>query len=104
MKLCRYDADCVGLVQDDRVVDVSDALSVLGEMRWPVPNGDRLITRLDEFRAAAEALNDGPGKLLTEVSLLSPIANPTKIIGAPVNYAKHLDESREDLDRAAVLR
>lgn len=96
MKLCRYDADCVGLVQDDRVVDVSDALSVLGEMRWPVPNGDRLITRLDEFRAAAEALNDGPGKLLTEVSLLSPIANPTKIIGAPVNYAKHLDESRED--------
>ncbi|HSG64940.1 MAG TPA: fumarylacetoacetate hydrolase family protein, partial [Gammaproteobacteria bacterium] len=26
----------------------------------------------------------------------SPVANPTKIIGAPVNYAKHLDESRTD--------
>ena len=96
MKLCRYDADRVGLVQGDRVVDVTEALSVLGEMHWPVPKGDRLIARFEEFRAAAEEIKDGPGKLLSEVRLLSPIANPTKIIGAPVNYAKHLDESRKD--------
>jgi 2-keto-4-pentenoate hydratase/2-oxohepta-3-ene-1,7-dioic acid hydratase in catechol pathway len=30
------------------------------------------------------------------VRLLSPVANPGKIIGAPVNYQLHLDESRAD--------
>ena len=28
--------------------------------------------------------------------LLSPVANPSKIVGAPVNYQKHLDEVRSD--------
>jgi 2-keto-4-pentenoate hydratase/2-oxohepta-3-ene-1,7-dioic acid hydratase in catechol pathway len=30
------------------------------------------------------------------VKLLSPVANPGKIVCAPVNYQKHLDEVRED--------
>lgn len=96
MKLCRYDAERIGIVQDDRVVDVTDALSVLGELRWPAPPGDWLVANLDAFRAAAEALNEGPSRPLAELELLSPVANPSKIVGAPVNYAKHLDESRED--------
>src|SRR5690606_8447901 len=33
---------------------------------------------------------------LSEVSLQSPVANPGKIIAAPVNYLKHLDEARTD--------
>jgi 2-keto-4-pentenoate hydratase/2-oxohepta-3-ene-1,7-dioic acid hydratase in catechol pathway len=33
---------------------------------------------------------------LDSVRLLSPIANPGKIIAAPVNYQKHLDEVRGD--------
>jgi len=33
---------------------------------------------------------------LTGLQLLSPVANPSKIIGAPVNYQKHLDEVRND--------
>ena len=96
MKLCRYDDDRVGLVQDDRVVDVTGALDVLGELRWPLPPGDRLIARLEEFCDAAQGLSNATGKPLSEARLLSPVANPTKVVGAPVNYAKHLDESRED--------
>ena len=33
---------------------------------------------------------------LAEVTLLSPIANASKIIAAPVNYLKHADEARAD--------
>jgi 2-keto-4-pentenoate hydratase/2-oxohepta-3-ene-1,7-dioic acid hydratase in catechol pathway len=33
---------------------------------------------------------------LSGLKLLSPVANPSKIIGAPVNYQKHLDEARAD--------
>jgi 2-keto-4-pentenoate hydratase/2-oxohepta-3-ene-1,7-dioic acid hydratase in catechol pathway len=30
--------------------------------------------------------------------MLSPVANPGKVIGAPVNYQKHLDEARQDAE------
>jgi 2-keto-4-pentenoate hydratase/2-oxohepta-3-ene-1,7-dioic acid hydratase in catechol pathway len=96
MKICRYDDNRVGRVEGDRVVDVTDALAVLPRQRWPVALGDQLIAHLDEFVAAAAKVSDAAMRPLEEVRLLSPIANPTKIIGAPVNYAKHLDESRED--------
>ena len=96
MKICRYDDNRVGRVEGDRVVDVTDALAVLPGQRWPVPPGDQLIAHLDEFVAAAAKVGDSAARSLGDVRLLSPIANPTKIIGAPVNYARHLDESRED--------
>jgi 2,4-didehydro-3-deoxy-L-rhamnonate hydrolase len=30
------------------------------------------------------------------VKLLSPVANPTKVIGAPANYLKHVEEAKAD--------
>ena len=32
------------------------------------------------------------------VKLLSPVANPSKIIGAPINYQAHIDEAKADPD------
>ncbi|GIX15085.1 MAG: 2-hydroxyhepta-2,4-diene-1,7-dioate isomerase [Paracoccaceae bacterium] len=44
-----------------------------------------------------EALADSvPGRPVSGVRLLSPVANPGKIIAAPVNYERHLAESRAD--------
>ena len=37
-----------------------------------------------------------PALPLAEIRLLSPIANASKIIAAPVNYLKHADEARAD--------
>src|SRR6185436_4009633 len=37
---------------------------------------------------------DAPAVPLASVTLLSPVANPGKIVCAPVNYQKHLDEVR----------
>lgn len=96
MKLCRYDDDRIGLVEGDSLTDVTSALDSLPDMRWPVPAGDALIAHLDEFLAAAAGSPATVRKPLADVELLSPVANPTKIIGAPVNYAKHLAESRAD--------
>ncbi|HEX9877395.1 MAG TPA: fumarylacetoacetate hydrolase family protein [Gammaproteobacteria bacterium] len=96
MKLCRFDHDRVGLVHGDRAADVTEALGALESRSWPVPHGDQLIEELSAFRAAAEALESPPVRALADLRLLSPVANPSKIIGAPVNYERHLDESRVD--------
>jgi len=96
MKICRYDDDRVGIVEGDYLVDVTEALSALPGMRWPVPPGDQLIANLEAFSQAVERINKPIRRPLSEVRLRSPVPNPTKIIGAPVNYSKHLDESRAD--------
>jgi 2,4-diketo-3-deoxy-L-fuconate hydrolase len=97
MRLCRYDDDRLGLVEGDCVKDVSPALDALPAVRWPVPPGDLLVAHLDRVRRRVGELAAGaPAKPLAAVTLKSPVANPGKIIGAPVNYRKHLDEARAD--------
>lgn len=96
MKICRYDDGRVGLVEAGYVVDAGDALQALDARPATHAVGDPLIGRLDEFLAAAAGAKPASRTPLDEVRLLSPVAAPTKIIGAPVNYSKHLDESRAD--------
>ena len=97
MRLCRFDDDRLGLVEGDEVLDVTGALDVLPKVRWPAPQGDLLIEHLDEVLAAAVKLKAGAKRLkLTDVKLKSPVANPNKVIGAPVNYHLHIQESRAD--------
>ena len=48
---------------------------------------------MDRVRAIAA---DSPSVALDRVTLLSPVANPSKIIGAPLNYQKHIDEAKAD--------
>ena len=46
MELCRFNDDRLGLVLDDHVVDVSNALHSLPSRRWAYPHGDPLIANL----------------------------------------------------------
>ncbi len=97
MRLCRFDNDRLGVVLGDEIADVTEALDVLPSVRWPVPLGDLLIQHLDEVVAKAEGLlPNAARKPRTSVKLLSPVANPTKVIGAPVNYQLHIDEANAD--------
>lgn len=97
MRLCRFDNDRLGVVRGERVHDVTDALDTLPAYRWPFPSGDALIAHLDVLRPHIERLaQNAPSRSLGDVALRSPVANPTKVIGAPVNYRKHLDESKAD--------
>lgn len=97
MRLCRFNNDRLGVVRGDRVHDVSIVLEKLPAYRWPLPDHDPLIAALPDLRRDLEAAADrAVGIPLASVKLLPPVANPSKIIAAPVNYTKHLDEARKD--------
>ena len=97
MRLCRFNEGRLGLVEGSNVRDVTAALDVLPSYRYPLPAFDVLIANLDQVTARVKAIaGDSPVLPLSGVKLASPVANPGKIIGAPVNYQKHLDEARTD--------
>src|SRR5258705_3097193 len=79
----------LGVVEGNQVRDVTAALEELPAYRYPLPAGDMLMANLEKVttRARAIAKNSAPIPL-DGLTLLSPVANPNKIIGAPVNYRK----------------
>ena len=93
MRLCQFDDNRLGLVEDQTVRDVTSVFDRLPGRRYPYPQGDALLAALPSLREViASAARHAPRKPLSEVRLLSPVANPSKVMGAPVNYKKHLDE------------
>lgn len=99
MKLCRFDDDQLGLVSADEksVADVTAVTEELPALRWPRPLGDPLIARLPQLRGKIEALGRAASWLPIErVALRSPVAAPSKLIAAPVNYRAHIDEANAD--------
>ena len=97
MRLCRFNNNRLGLVRGDEVADVTAALEALPAHRYPLPRHDPLIAHLGELRAGiAAAAQSAKPRPVDTLELLSPIANPGKIVAAPVNYKKHLEEARAD--------
>jgi 2-keto-4-pentenoate hydratase/2-oxohepta-3-ene-1,7-dioic acid hydratase in catechol pathway len=99
MKICRFGKNQLGLVDLEAGVvrDVSAALKVLPAVRYPVPRGDLLVANLPKIRAAAAKLAKRAKIIqLSRVKFLAPVANPGKIIGAPINYADHIAEAKAD--------
>jgi 2-keto-4-pentenoate hydratase/2-oxohepta-3-ene-1,7-dioic acid hydratase in catechol pathway len=76
------------------VYDVTHVLKKLPAFRYPLPDYDPLIAALPKLKKYLVA--KGKGKPVSKVKLLSPVANPGKIIAAPVNYKKHLEEALAD--------
>ena len=97
MKICRFDNNRLGIVQGDEVLDVTKALEAIPEQSWPLAQGDPLILNFKRVLAAAKKLApNAKRKRLAKVKLLSPVSNPGKIIGAPINYNDHIAESIKD--------
>jgi len=94
MKICRFDDNRLGVVRDDMVYDVTPALKKLPPVGYPLPGHDPLIAALGKLKPFLKKL--GKAKPVSKVKLLSPVANPGKIIAAPVNYKKHLEEALAD--------
>jgi 2,4-didehydro-3-deoxy-L-rhamnonate hydrolase len=104
MKLCRFDDNRIGLVRGRNVHDVSAILDALPPLRYPLPFGDHLIAHLDGLRPQMERLaDDAVPRPVDEVRFLSPVANPSKIIGTPVNYQAHVEEAERDPQIAVYL-
>ena len=97
MKICRFDNNRLGLVGEDGIRDVTAALGKLPAVGYPFPRHDALVAHLAELKPELERLAKSAKPVPVErVKLLSPVANPGKVIAAPVNYKKHLEEALAD--------
>ncbi len=93
MKLCRYDEDRLGVVIGDQVHDVTAAQDEIRKSARYDMMGDAVIAALPEWRARIEAMaKQAPGKPISQVKLLPPVARPSKVMAAPTNYKAHIEE------------
>ncbi len=98
MKICRFNSNRLGVVEADRIRDVSAVLQALPELSWPLAQGDHLIRHFDLILPLIQAelsKSDLPEFALDQVAFDAPIANPSHIIAAPLNYALHVQESQD---------
>ncbi len=97
MRLCRFDDNRLGVVDGAIVRDVTAALDVVPTQGYPYPTHDALAEHLDPVLHRARSLMPNARTVaLDSIKLLSPVANPGKIIAAPVNYEKHRIEASTD--------
>jgi 2,4-didehydro-3-deoxy-L-rhamnonate hydrolase len=97
VRFCRFNDDRLGLVERGLVRDITPVLDELPAFRYPLPLGDVFISALPNLRGRIPATTLSAKAIpVSSVRLLSPVANPSKVVAAPVNYKKHLDEVAAD--------
>jgi 2,4-didehydro-3-deoxy-L-rhamnonate hydrolase len=97
MRLCLFETNKLGVVEGDKVADVSHVLNGVDQGGWPRTLGDPLIERLDDIRPIIEAaLTTAERRPLAGSNARNPVVTPAKVIGAPVNYLDHLAEAKAD--------
>lgn len=102
MKIARFNHDKLGVIKGDWIADVTAALSHLPPRTWPGAWGDPLISALPQLLPRIEESSaTAPLVPLSAVRLNSPVASPSKVIGAPANFAVHIEESKADAAIAA---
>jgi 2,4-didehydro-3-deoxy-L-rhamnonate hydrolase len=99
MRLCRYNDDRLGLVIGSNVHDVTPIQDEIVRASRYAMRGDAVIAALPAYRDRMEIMAKGaPGVPLRDVRLLSPVARPSKVMAAPVNYKKHIEEMQNRTD------
>jgi 2,4-didehydro-3-deoxy-L-rhamnonate hydrolase len=94
VRISIFNDNRLGIVGSGRIHDLTSVLDALPARRYPLPRHDLLIEALPELGSRLEQAARGtPGIPLAQTRLLSPIANQAKIVAAPVNYRKHLEEA-----------
>ncbi|CAI1119589.1 Ureidoglycolate lyase [Serratia quinivorans] len=97
MKICRFNHDRIGIIRQQRVYDITPMFHDLPPAHWPAPPADWMISH---FPFIAKGLGANWERLesypLEQVSLNAPVANPGKIVAAPINYRDHIAEANAD--------
>lgn len=92
MKIAIFNNHRVGLVEDDLIYDVTDAVPDAGPA-FPQVYMSRLIEQWSERQKAIQtARENATGIPLDTVELHAPNPFPLHIVAAPVNYRKHIGE------------
>ena len=95
MKLCRFGDGRLGVVEGSDIRDVTRGARRAARLRGIRSRATIYSSPTCPQCRARQTLLSGCAALpLSSVTLLSPVANPGKIVAAPVNYQKHLDEVR----------
>ena len=88
MRICRFGSS-YGIVCGDIVIDITTHVNNAEKPG----DGDALIRAVPGLRGRDRELQSGSIRLpLSDVALLSPIRNPTKILAAPNNFREHSAE------------
>ncbi|WP_439672408.1 Maleylpyruvate hydrolase [Cupriavidus necator] len=97
MKLCIFDDDRIGLAIGQDVVDITDAFATASRPGWPYPKYDWVIKNFESVRPRIDEASETARRIpLASVRLRAPVANPGKIIAAPINYKDHIAEANND--------
>ena len=95
MQVCRYDDDRLGVVRGANVFDVTALQTEIRARASYTYMGDPVVAFLhatENRRTMAEAAAAASPVPLASVKLLAPVARPTKLVCAPTNYQKHIEE------------
>lgn len=90
MRVARFDADRLGVVTEEGVIDLTDRLELT--------TNDPLFELLQRGDGIGNYPNTSPDLRLDDVSLEAPIRRPGKVVAAPLNYKKHIEEALSDPD------
>jgi 2-keto-4-pentenoate hydratase/2-oxohepta-3-ene-1,7-dioic acid hydratase in catechol pathway len=91
MKLVSFDDYKIGIVHDDKVIDVSD-LAGAAPGQWPSVAMNHLIADFPALKTKLDSATTRPGVPLATVKLRTPVPGASKVIAYPINYHKHGQE------------
>lgn len=105
MRWCRFDKDRYGTVEAGVVYDITPIVEEVSARDDTGGPGDRFIANLSAIAERLETANRVAVGPEAEIQFLSPVACPTKVIAAPVNYALHIAEAEKDteINRGAAI-
>jgi 2,4-diketo-3-deoxy-L-fuconate hydrolase len=96
MKICRFNDNRLGVVQDNQVYDVTAVRDQV--LRGQSNDGwaDPVIARLPELvKLIGDVRKLRDPVPLASVRLLSPVKRPSKLVAAPTNYKAHITEMQK---------
>lgn len=103
MKICHYNNNQAGVVVDDKVYNIGDALIKAGLARQGytmLEIIDALANNPAAMQIAKDASSGGSSLPLSSVKLLAPITNPGSLWAAAANYRAHQKEMIERMGSA----
>jgi len=96
MRLCRFNDGRHGVVRGDTIHDVTAIVDRILGRSANVTCGDPVIARLGEITRSVTDAQESETFPVSAVTLLSPVAHPSKLIAAPTNYRAHIAEMQAD--------
>jgi hypothetical protein len=100
MKICHYDNNQAGIIVENKVYNVGDALIKAGLARHGytmLEIIDALANNSKAMQIARDASEDAAAIPLNSVKLLAPITNPGSLWAAAANYRpSHQNQRRAD--------